>query len=286
LTTTQPIALITDECSHDPFTAIELGKRWGIEHYEIRYAYRWRVPNGPPFTADLVAAAVKAYDVTVSAISPGLFKPVMQLDGSQTPINTDTRDEIDRHIDELLPRYFDFADRLGTRNIIVFALPRAKDAVGDAPPSIVIDSLARAAQKAAQAGFQLLLENGGGSWADSGHATKAVLDAVGSASLRLTWDPANVVQAGLPEDPVAEGYPAISSYVGNVHVKDAVYADGKGLWTMLGDGTLDWQRQFAELRRDGYEGMLTIEPHLQYQSPVDLVAQTELFVSRLRAILK
>ena len=85
---------------------------------------------------------------------------------------------------------------------------------------------------------------------------------------------------------MAEGFPAISSYVGNVHVKDAVYADGKGLWTMLGDGTLDWQRQFAELRRDGYEGMLTIEPHLQYQSPVDLVAQTEMFVSRLRAILK
>jgi len=286
LSTTQPIALITDECSHDPFTAIELGKRWGIEHYEIRYAYRWRVPNGPPFTADLVAGAVKAYGVTVSAISPGLFKPVMKFDGSQTPINTDTRDEIDRHIDELLPRYFDFADRLGTRNVIVFALPRAKNASGDAPPAIVIDSLARAARKAADAGFQLLLENGGGSWADSGHATKAVLDAVGSAALRLTWDPANVVQAGLSEDPVAEGYPAIRSYVGNVHVKDAVYADGKGLWTMLGDGKLDWQEQFAELRRDGYEGMLTIEPHLQYQSPVELVAKTELFVSKLRAILK
>ncbi|HUW85143.1 MAG TPA: sugar phosphate isomerase/epimerase family protein [Phycisphaerae bacterium] len=284
--TSQSIALITDECSHDPFTAVELGKRWGIEHYEIRYAYRWRVPNGPPFTADLVAAAVKAYSVTVSAISPGLFKPVMQSDGSQTPINTDTRDEIDRHINELLPRYFDFAHRLGTRNIIVFALPRAKDADDDAPPSIVIDSLARAAQKAGGAGFQLLLENGGGSWADSGHAAKAVLDAVGSTWLRLTWDPANVVQAGLPEDPVAEGYPSIRSYVGNVHVKDAIYAGGKGLWIMLGDGTLDWQRQLAELRRDGYEGMLTIEPHLQYQAPVDLVAQTEMFVSRLRSLLK
>ena len=42
------IAIIPDEYTYDPFTAFELGRGWGIEHFEIRYAYRWRVPMPPP----------------------------------------------------------------------------------------------------------------------------------------------------------------------------------------------------------------------------------------------
>ncbi|MEN6582906.1 MAG: TIM barrel protein, partial [Armatimonadota bacterium] len=183
------ISLITDECTHDPFTALELGKRWGINHFEIRYAHRWRVPEGPAWAADQVAAAVKAYGVTVTAISPGLFKPVMRTDGSKIPLTTETPAEIRRHLDELLPRFFDFAARLGTRNITVFALPKPAEA-GGAPPAVVIDSLAEAAGKAASAGFTLLLENGQGSWADTGAASRAILEKVHSPALRMTWDPA------------------------------------------------------------------------------------------------
>lgn len=277
------ISLITDECTHDPFTAIELGKRWGIDHYEIRYAHRWRVPEGPAWAADQVAAAVKAYGVTVTAISPGLFKPVMRTDGSKIPLSTETAAEIRRHLDELLPRFFDFAGRLATRNITVFALPKPAGA-GDGPPSIVIDSLAEAAGKAATAGFTLLLENGQGSWADTGAASRAILDAVNSPALRMTWDPANVVHGGFAEDPVREGYPLIKPYVANVHVKDAVCQAGKGKWVMLGQGRVDWNAQIAALRADGYEGFLTAEPHLQYESPVGLIGKTETFLTSLRAL--
>lgn len=279
------LSMIADEYTHDPFTAFELGTKWGVRHYEIRYAYRWRVPNAPGWVAERVAAAVKAYGVSVTAVSPGLFKPVMKTDGTKIPISVDTPDEIRRHIDQLLPSYFEFAEQLNTKTVIVFALPKPNDAAADKPPPIVIDTLAESADKAARAGFQLLLENGPGSWADTARATKALLDAVGADALQLTWDPANVVYGNLPEDPVAEGYPLVKSYVRNVHVKDAALVDGKGVWRMLGDGAVDWPSQIDRLRQDDYAGFLTLEPHLQYESQVNLVEKIESFLSRLRELI-
>lgn len=280
------LALIPDEYTADPATAFELGRRWGVEHFEIRYAYRWRVPVGPAWAADRVVAAVKDYAVHITGISPGLFKAAMRTDGSAIPISTEAPQEIRRHLDELLPASFEFAERLGTRNITVFALPKPKPAPEVAPPQVV-DALAEAAGKAKAAGFQLLLENGGGSWADSARAAAEILRAVGSESLRLTWDPANVAYAMLGEEPVAEGYPLVKPFVGNVHVKDVAIAEGGPAWVMIGEGVLDWPDQFRRLQEDGYDGPVTLEPHLQYQPgrSTNLVAMAEQFLARLRQML-
>ena len=277
------LALIPDEYTHDPFTAFELGLGWGVEHYEIRYAYRWRVPNAPGWVGDCVANAVKSYGVVITAISPGLFKPTMRTDGSTIPVTTDTPAEIRRHLDELLPRQFEFAERLGTRNITVFSLPRPRQAARGPIPSVVIDTLSEAAQKAAGNGFTLLLENGGGLWADTGGATAALVEAVGSDALKVTWDPANVVHGALAEDPVVEGYPAVRPHVGNVHVKDARVVDGAGQWTQMGEGVIAWPAQLAALAQSGYDGYPTLEPHLQYQPGVThLIGKLETFVARVR----
>ena len=281
------IVLIPDEYTDDPATGFELGRRWGIEHYEVRYAYRWRVPAGPAWAADRLAAAVRDYAVTVTGISPGLFKPTMRADGSHTPISTETPQEVRRHLEELLPAAFALAERLGARNVTVFALPRSPGASGAEPPPVVIDSLAEAAERATGAGFQLLLENGGGSWADSARSARAILDGVGSDALRLTWDPANVAYARLDEQPVTEGYPLIRSYVANVHVKDVAVADDGPAWAMLGEGVVDWAGQLRGLLADGYAGPLTLEPHLQYQPGrnTNLVAMIERCLARLRDML-
>ena len=284
-----PISLIPDEYTYDPATAFELGRRWGIEHYEVRYAYGWRVPVAPGWVADRVAAAVGDYAVKVTGISPGLFKPTMRTDGTRVPLSTDAPAEIRRHLDELLGACFAFAERLGTRNVTVFALPRGEGDSPDSaarPPQVVIDTLAEAAEKARAGGFRLLLENGGGTWADTSEATAAVLEGVGSEALRLTWDPANVVHAAGGGDPVAEGYPLVRPFVANVHVKDVTLAGGGPGWAMLGDGVIDWLGQLRRLREDGYAGPLTVEPHLQYQPglKLNLVARMEQFLTRLRGL--
>jgi len=279
------LSLIPDEVSHDPFTAFELARKWGIDCCEVRYAYRWRMPFCPPWATDRTVAAVQAYAMTVTGISPGIFKPVMQVDGSYIPVGLDAPDEIDRHIDVYLPSCFAFAERLHTRNITVFALAKPAAATGSALPQAVVDALGRAADKAWTAGFLLLLENGAGTWADTGQAAHAVLAAVGSKHLKLTWDAANVIYGACLENPVTEGYPQVRSCVGNVHVKDAKVMDGKPHWVMLGEGDVDWPAQLRLLRQDNYAGPLTLEPHLQYESPVGLVARVGEFVRRAQALV-
>jgi len=282
-----PLCLIPDEVSHDPGTAFELARRWGIERFEIRYAYRWRVPVGPDWVAGRVAALVAEHGVRVGGVSPGLFKPTMQTDGSTIPIGIDTPDEIRRHLDELLPRCFAFAERVGTRHVTVFALPRGAAPAGSEAPQIVIDTLGAAAARAEPEGFELRVENVAGSWADHGAAAAAILAAVNSPALRLTWDPANVAHALADEDPVETGYPLVRRFVANVHVKDVAMTGGKPTWTMLGDGIIDWPAQLRRLAADGYRGPITAEPHLQYVPGCGarLVETVERFVTRLRKLI-
>ena len=55
---------------------------------------------------------------------------------------------------------------------------------------------------------------------------------------------------------------------------------------MLGDGVVDWKSQLKALEADGYQGLLTLEPHLQYANPLNLVEQVETFISRMRSLLE
>jgi len=189
--------------------------------------------------------------------------------------------------DELLPQAFAFAERLGTRNITVFALPKPADTPQAAPPPVVIDTLAAAGEKARAEGFVLLVENGGGTWADTAEATRAVLSAVGSDAIKLVWDPANAAHADPDVNPVEQGYPLIRQYVGGLHVKDLVITEGGPAWSMLGDGLIDWPEQLRLLQADGYDGLCTVESHLQYRPGADLnlVASMEQYLQRLRELL-
>ena len=97
------ICLIPDEYTNDPDTGFELGRRWGVEDFEIRYAYRFRMPVGPAWAAERVAAAVAKYSVNITAISPWLFKPIMNIAGSKVTVSTETPEEIRRHLDDDSP---------------------------------------------------------------------------------------------------------------------------------------------------------------------------------------
>jgi len=287
-TSRMPISLITDEYSNDPATAFELGKRWGINRFEIRYAYRFRVPVSPAWAAQRVIAAARDYDVEITGISPGLFKPTMAVDGTMTPIDDDTPGEIRRHLDELLPAAFNFAESLGTRNITLFALPRRRGDRRKRIPAVVTDTLAEAAEIAASENFRLLLENNAGSWAGTGAQTAEILDAVESPHLHLVWDPANAAMTDPTVNPVTNGYPLVAGRVANVHVKDMIVRGGKGIWAQLGEGVIKWTSQLRRLAKDGYTGPLTLEPHLQYLAGANtnLVAQVHEFVKRMRRLLR
>ena len=85
-----------------------------------------------------------------------------------------------------------------------------------------------------------------------------IVESVGSASLRLVFDPANYVQCGvLPFD---EALPLVRPYVEYVHMKDAVLGTGDVRVAGEGDGQI--REVVHALHDDGFTGFFSIEPHL------------------------
>jgi len=60
--------------------------------------------------------------------------------------------------------------------------------------------------------------------------------------------------------PTVRGWPLLGDYVGYVHIKDALLADGSVVPAGRGDGQVP--ELLARLHSAGYHGFLALEPHL------------------------
>jgi sugar phosphate isomerase/epimerase len=281
-------AIVTDELSGDPETAFELGLEWGVSHFELRGVFDARVPRLAPHLRRRLVRAVREFGVTITALSPGLFKcPFPDGEPARSNLGWMDRDRfeawesvratVDDHIDRLLPETIELAAELGARALIAFGFSRGGRAAGPAPAGVV-ETLARAAETAAGAGVELLIETEEGFWADTGARSATLVERVGHPSLGINWDPANALIEG--DVPFPDGYAAVRRHVRNVHFKDARrYPDGS--WELLAEGDVDWRGQIAALAADFYSGMIAVEPHL---SPS--VASTRAALARLSALIE
>lgn len=281
------ISIVTDELSSDPETAFELGLEWGVDRFELRGVHDDRVPRLTPHARHRLLRAVRSFGVSITAISPGLFKcpfpgtePALSnlgwMDAGFFASWSDASALLEDHLQNLLPASIDFACELGAPHLIAFSFSRA-GAPGGPAPTAVIDALASAAEKTRAAGLTLLIETEEGFWADTGARSAMLVERVGDPGLAINWDPANALIDG--DLPYPTGYARLKHLIRNVHFKDARrYPDGS--WELLADGDVDWAGQIAALAGDGYTGSIAIEPHL---SPA--IASTRNALARLRGLI-
>jgi len=244
------ISLVTDEVSQDFETAIELGCEWGIRNFELRSAFFKRVPDISSEEVQRIVQTIKKYRVNITAISPGLFKIPFK------------REELRNHLEVLLPESFRLAEKLGANMLLVFGMVRRKDERREEIIPKIVDILGKAAKRAQKEGIILALENEDICWADTGKNTAQFIKMVNNPSLRVNWDPGNAF--GSDEKPYPGGYNYVKDYIVNVHVKDALIDDETNLkqYVALGEGNIDWGSQIKALKKDGYEGHLSIETHV------------------------
>ena len=105
----------------------------------------------------------------------------------------------------------------------------------------------------------------------------AIIESIAHPGIAINWDPANSFCEGDIAYP--DGYHAVRGHVRNVHFKDA-RLDADGQPKFVGEGAIDWAGQIAALARDGYEGCIAIEPHLEPRVPAVRAA-----LERLRGLL-
>jgi sugar phosphate isomerase/epimerase len=163
----------------------------------------------------------------------------------------------------------------------------------------VLRRLAAMAREAEAAGCVLVHENESYIYGDTPERCRDLVESVGSPALRLAFDPANFVQVGAR--PVPDAWQLLREGVAHVHIKDAVAVDRteadpyparvpeERLMEAVrpaGDGEGNLPELLAELDRDGYDGFLTLEPHLLFRFPeLDGRGRLEVASGALRGLL-
>ncbi len=159
---------------------------------------------------------------------------------------------------EALRRLCASAEALDCRYIRIFSffIPQNEDA---APyRDEVLEKLSRFLEIAKQSDVVLLHENEKEIYGDTGARCRELFDALGCGRFRAAFDFANFVQCG--ED-TQRCWDLLQPYIEYIHIKDALYAGQENVVAGTGDGKLEELLRRA-VRVEGYEGFLTLEPHL------------------------
>lgn len=240
------LGIVSDEISPDFPTAVRHALGWGIRKFELRVLNTGRVPRVDPAEISTIENLVRAHQIQITALSPGMFKSELSKSA-----------ELDAEIRETLPATIAMAKRLGAPMIIIFGFHREK---GE-PASRYADAVGwmkKAAAIAEASNIRLAVENEPGFWADTGVNTLRLIQDAGSRFLGANWDPCNAF--GTTERPYPEGYEALKKAIVNVHIKDT--EEGSLIKCVpVGDGAIDWRGQILALMRDRVVSHATIETH-------------------------
>jgi sugar phosphate isomerase/epimerase len=166
----------------------------------------------------------------------------------------------------MLDRLCQIAELLNCKYIRIFSFFIPKGENADNYNNEVISKLKAFAEIAKNYNIILLHENEKDIFGDTGRRCKEILTEVGSAHFKAIFDFANFVQCG--EDP-QECYKLLKDEIEYIHIKDAVFSDGQNVPCGTGDAKI--REILFQAIKNGYNGFLTLEPHLvQFESLKDL----------------
>lgn len=231
-----------DEIADDLTTQIESLKKLNIRYVEMRGVDG----NNLIFhSTDKVKEIKSRLDDAGIALS-ALGSPLGKI-GIEEPF--------EKHF-EAFKRAVEIAHMMKTKNIRMFSfyIPEGKSEVYR---NQVFDRMGQFVDYATANDAVLLHENEKGIYGEKAKECRELMDAFAGEHFKAIFDFANFVQAG---QDTLEAYELLKDDIAYVHVKDALAANGNVVPAGMGDGNVA-----AILRRlfeSGYEGFLSLEPHL------------------------
>jgi len=287
------VSIMSDEISSDFESALEIMRSWEVDAVEIRRAGDRRYPDVSDYWKARVPQMLAEYGLPVAAISPGLFK--IPYPAAPKPFHFHRGQDLEQfesevaadrlfahHVNVLLPESIKAAKNVGTRMIIIWNFERR----GKGPaPEGVVKTLRGAAEQAAAEGITLAIEV-----QDLCEYVCDLVTRVDHPALAVSWTPASAYAAG-EELPFPNGYQTLRPFIRHVHFKDvrsqAPVSESDGAaemrvrhqWVL--DGVIDWRGQIAQLKKDGYDGYVSVEPHVRPQ--IDAAKRT---LDRVRTLIR
>jgi L-ribulose-5-phosphate 3-epimerase len=164
--------------------------------------------------------------------------------------------DYDQHY-ELFKHTIAIASSLETRYIRLFSFFMEEEAVS-ANEATIISRLKEMSAYAKKSDIILLHENEKDIYGDTPERCLHLVKSINSPNFRLIFDPANFVQCGVTTYP--DAFIMLSEYVDYMHIKDAILSSKQVVPAGHGDGSI--HEILRALDEKGYEGFLSIEPHL------------------------
>lgn len=137
-----------------------------------------------------------------------------------------------------------------------FFMPEGKDP--EDYKDVVIEKLHQLLEIAKKYDVVLIHENEKDIYGDIGTRCKTILEAMNDPHFQAAFDFANFVQCGEDTEVCWE---MLRPYIAYIHIKDAVSTDNENVVCGTGEGKIAKLLKRA-IVDEGYEGFLTLEPHL------------------------
>ncbi len=237
----------------------------GIKFLELRGVWRKNVLALSDEELDTIKAELTRHRIGVSAIGSPVGK---------APIDNDFEE-----YKQVVQRAIEVAKRMECPYIRIFSF-YCHDRTADRDQ--VMHRMQTMVDMAAVQGVVMLHENEKGIYGETAIQCADLHRTVKGKAFRATFDPANYVQAGVR--PFDEAWPLLKPYVEYFHIKDAVMADGHVVPAGEGDGQL--RELMAAAKEMGYDGFLSLEPHLQVAGHSSGFSGPELFARAVNALRK
>ncbi len=256
------LSVITDEIDSDLGHALDVMAEYGVRGAELRQLWDKNITDASPDYWQRAKKELDARGMSVVGIASPFYKcalPGIEPEGPVGPLHSASARGLGDQI-AVLERSIAAAEFFGTSLVRTFSFWKH----GPLTPTqeeMIVDAYAEPAAMAERAGMVLGIENEHACCLGTGAQTARLLAEIGSPAVRAIWDPGNAFMDG--EHPFPTGYEAIKEFIVHVHVKDAVVPAGGNtpVWTVVGQGEIDYAGQFAALRKDGYAGWLSLETH-------------------------
>ncbi len=233
------LGIVADEIDRDFAAAVQLGKSLGLMRYEVRNLPSGRFPMCELRDIESLEDTIEREGIEITAISPGLFKV------------TRNREQFDKEMDLVYPRSVQWAKRWNLPGLIVFGFDKS------VPLEQASEWFREAACRAQADGLLLRIEPEPVCAVDTGAAAATLIQRAGSPALRINYDAGNVAWT-TGRDPIGE-FDCVAPYITNVHIKDMRPGPE---WLPAGEGIIDYQAHFDALARIGYNGPISLEPHM------------------------
>ena len=240
----EKISGFSDEIEKSVDVQFEVLNKLGIKYFEVRGVDGKNISTLSDEEVQTLKSKMEQYGIRVSSIGSPIGKIKIEEDFAP-------HFEVFKHV-------VNIAKTLGTKYIRMFSFyHEGGDEWTAEEREEVLARLRQMISYAKEQNVILLHENEKGIYGDTADRCIDVMKELGCEHFRAVFDPANFVQCG---QDTRYAFDNLKEYVEYMHIKDARFEDGKVVPAGMGDGNVAYV--LKELFENGYQGFLSLEPHL------------------------